>query len=158
MYVFFTTYAIGLYVDPKDLRAALSSFKGTGPVEGQAVFNALQEAALTKRIRLIPTNDTSGSHLRNGLVTAIASRMSDYKAEALQAFADFFPTQLMKGTPIDFTSDKEGKLIVCVDGTEVGRVHSAELSRAFFDIYFGENTKTPEAKKHWANSIAECLR
>jgi hypothetical protein len=27
MYVFFTTYAIALYADPKDVRSALSSFK-----------------------------------------------------------------------------------------------------------------------------------
>src|SRR3546814_15985921 len=50
----------------------------------------------TKTIRLVPTGDTAGSHLRNGLVSAVAARMEN-KEEALKEFGNFFPAQLKKG-------------------------------------------------------------
>lgn len=77
----------------------------------QSLYDALQNGAFTKTIRLIPTSDTSGSHLRNGLVAAVAARMKENKEEALQQFCNFFPTQLKKGTPIDFTWQKGGDLV-----------------------------------------------
>lgn len=144
MYVFFTTYAIALYADPKDVRSALSSFKvghatphpSLAPSlvrwliiewrvracmvgqehsaedlkKNQAVYDALRDGPFTKTIRLIPTGDTSGSHLRNGLVSAVAARMQDNKEEALKEFGNFFPAQLKKGMLIDFTWKKGGSL------------------------------------------------
>ncbi|ELR20440.1 uncharacterized protein ACA1_195220 [Acanthamoeba castellanii str. Neff] len=161
MYVFFTTYAIALYADPKDVRSALSSFKEHSAEDlkkNQAVYDALRDGPFTKTIRLIPTGDTSGSHLRNGLVSAVAARMQDNKEEALKEFGNFFPAQLKKGMLIDFTWKKGGSLSVSVDGKEVGVVDSPALSRAFFEVYLGEKSKTPDVREKWAVALTEWLR
>lgn len=78
--------------------------------KNQAVYDALRDGPFTKTIRLIPTGDTSGSHLRNGLVSAVAARMTENKEAALKEFGNFFPAQLKKGMLIDFTWKKGGSL------------------------------------------------
>jgi len=47
---------------------------------------------------------------------------------------------------------------VSVDGKEVGVVDSPALSRAFFEVYLGEKSKTPDVREKWAVTLAEWLR
>jgi hypothetical protein len=47
---------------------------------------------------------------------------------------------------------------VSVDGKEVGVVDSPALSRAFFEVYLGEKSKTPDVREKWAVALTEWLR
>jgi hypothetical protein len=115
--------------------------------KNQAVYDALRDGEFTKTIRLVPTSDTSGSHLRNGLVSAVAARMEN-KEEALKEFGNFFPAQLKKGMLIDFTWRKGGSL----SGTWFAFL-SSFLSHAF--LVWASQLQCRWMGKRWAWCIRQ---
>ncbi len=63
---------------------------------------------------------------------------------------------LAQGTEVVFVQ-AGSQLVTRVEGKEVGRLSSQQLSRALWDIYLGAQPVSPDAKASLGTSLAKAL-
>jgi len=154
-------YTIGLYVAPEDTSSVLSQWRkdseqSTVPFSDDPKFsNAVsQYNSFDRTIRLVMCREVEGGHLAKGFdrsmlwrIKKVANDLPGGK-EGLKKVNSFFRGKVIpEKTVVTFSSTKEGKLIVTIGNKEFPPVNSPALCWAFYDMYFGEKTVAPVAKK-----------
>lgn len=141
-------YSIGMYTTEL-LKEKLSVLSRT--VEKAQALESIRSGAGNERpvcFQLKTNMKVGGEKMASAIATAVTPRhkgdtsyVTNLKDLIFSGVASKGGSAT-KGTMFQFDCSSEG-VGVCVDGKEQGFVPSAELSRAFCDIYLDENTVSP---------------
>jgi len=154
-------YAVGLYVDPRDVQAKVRPAYG-GSEEGQLeqkVFEDVMDRDVKKTVRLVVHY---GKLTSKKLIHALRERCEKPLAASgklgdLEVFETWFENlHLKKGLAVAFSADR-GMLVTRVEGRVIGQIDSPELCRALFDIYLGKDPVSPDAKEDFGKGVAGLL-
>ncbi|KAJ8430651.1 hypothetical protein Cgig2_000642 [Carnegiea gigantea] len=161
-------YAAGFYVNPFMLKD-LSPWKGKSSNEVEkdsAVFRSIYESALEKSLQIILVRDVDGKTFWDALDEAISPRLNaptPVDDSALSTFRSIFQGRsLNKGTLILLTWLEPSKMLVSVSSnglpTNSGApIESLNVTRALFDVFFGESPVSPTLKASVAAGLASAL-
>lgn len=154
-------YAVGLYVDPRDVQAKVRpvySRSQEGQLD-QQTFNDVMDRDVKKTVRLVMHY---GKLTSQKLVHALRERCEKPLAIAgklgdLEVFESWFENMhLKKGLAIAFSAD-QGMLVTRVEGRVIGQIDSPELCRALFDVYLGSDPVSPDAKENFGKGMEGLL-
>lgn len=161
-------YAAGLYVNLSMLKD-LSPWKGKSSDEVEkdsAVFRSIYESALEKSLQIILVRDVDGKTFWDALDEAISPRVNaptPVDDSALSTFRSIFQGRsLNKGTLILLTWLEPSKMLVSVSSNGLptksdATIESLNVTRALFDVFFGESPVSPTLKASVAAGLASAL-
>ena len=136
--------------------------------------SALADGAFAKALRVDLVRDVDGATFFSALEEALAPRLRFAGADAAAAlgeFGAFFSARkLAKGTSLGLLQRVDGGLdvAVCADRTRAAaafsspdapllRIDAAGFGKAFFDVFLGDASVVPEARKAWAQGARALL-
>ncbi|CAL8467962.1 g7500 [Coccomyxa elongata] len=158
-------YAMGLYIDLMAAKSELGKdFDCLPPVslEGnQALAERLMASNnIEKTIRIVVTSGlVNQGRFSKGLRESLESRIQETgDMAALDKFEALFKgAKFYKGLEMSFTNTKDGSLALRIGDEEVGQVNSPGFTRAFFDMYLGQNPVSPDGKASIAKGLAATI-
>ncbi|KAL8129084.1 LOW QUALITY PROTEIN: hypothetical protein V2J09_018239 [Rumex salicifolius] len=158
-------YAAGLYANPSIFKE-LSSWIGNSSAETQdnsPLFTSMYQSSLEKSLEIVLVRDVDGETFWNALSEALMPKLkkqTPVDESALSTFKGIFEGQpLKKGTRIHLTWLEPSKMLVSVssEGTSAGldgQITSLNVTKALFDVFFGDSTVSPTLK----DSVLTTLR
>ncbi|GMH24242.1 hypothetical protein Nepgr_026085 [Nepenthes gracilis] len=161
-------YAAALYVN-RSIFSELSSWKGQSAAEIQAnlfLFQSIYQAPLEKSLQIALVRDIDGKTFWAALDEAVSPRVKQpapTDESALSTFRDIFHGRpLKKGTLVFLTWLHPSKLLVSVSSSgQPARVdatiESMKVTRALFDVFFGDSPVSPSLKASIASGLAAAL-
>ncbi|XP_074311190.1 fatty-acid-binding protein 3, chloroplastic [Silene latifolia] len=162
-------YAAGLYVNPTMLND-LSSWKGKSAAEIEqdlSVFQTIYQSSLENSLQIELVRDVDGKTFWDALDEAVSPRVAaptPVDDSALSTFRSIFEGRsLKKGTLILLTWLEPSKMLVSVSTAGVpaevdATINSMNVTRALFDVFFGESPVSPTLKTSVATGLAKKLQ
>lgn len=161
-------YAAGLYVNPSMLKD-LSPWKGKSANEvakDLTVFQSIYQSSLEKSLQIVLVRDVDGKTFWDALDEAVSPRMTaptPVDQSTLSTFRSIFQGRsLKKGTLIFLTWLEPSKMAVSVSSNEVptksdATIESMNVTKALFDVFFGESPVSPTLKASVASGLVSTL-
>lgn len=154
-------YALGLYVDPRNMAAKLASFKGQ-KTASKDLFATLESGAFDKLLVLKMARTVGASTLVKALSDAIKPRLGPGDAAALAAFQDTLLSGLQGGSAEKATQFGFGmrlsSLTVTINGKKAGSpINSLNLNRALLNTFVGEKAVSAGAKASIGEGVLRLL-
>ncbi|KAH9619734.1 hypothetical protein KSS87_019615 [Heliosperma pusillum] len=162
-------YAAGLYVNPAMLND-LSSSKGKSVAEieqDSSLFQSIYQSSLENSLRIELVRDVDGKTFWDALDEAVSPRVAaptSVDESALSTFRSIFQGRsLKKGTLILLTWLEPSKMLVSVSTAGVAAevdatINSLNVTRALFDVFFGDSPVSPTLKTSVATELAKTLQ
>ncbi|XP_057515938.1 fatty-acid-binding protein 3, chloroplastic isoform X2 [Amaranthus tricolor] len=161
-------YAAGLYVNPSLLNE-LISWKGKAKLEIEqdlALFQSIYLSSSEKSLQIALVRDVDGKTFWDALDEAISPRVkapTPVDESALSTFRSIFQgLSLKKGTLILLTWLEPSKMLLSVSSNGIptnvdATIESMNVTRALFDVFFGDSPVSPTLKSSLANGLATIL-
>ncbi|GAB4846679.1 Fatty-acid-binding protein 3, chloroplastic [Ancistrocladus abbreviatus] len=161
-------YAAALYVHPSILNE-LSSWKGqsTNRIQGDlSLFQSLYQSSLEKSLQIALVRDVDGKTFWDALDGAVSPRVkapTPADESALSTFRSIFQGRpLKKGTLVFLTWLEPSKMLVSVSSNglpaeEDATIESINVTKALFDVFFGDSPVSPSLKASVASELATIL-
>lgn len=172
-------YAVALYVEAEKAARELGVRSCGGFFDDASTADsdfcaALADGAFAKALRIDLVRDVDGATFYGALEEALAPRlrlMGGAAAAALKKFGGFFSgKKLTKGTSLALLQRLDGGLdvAVCADRTRAAaafaspdapalRIDAKGFGRSLFEVFLGDSSVVPEAKKAWAQGAKALL-
>ena len=162
-------YAIALYVEAQLAAKELGVRDRGGFFENDDDYcSALVDGAFIKALDIELVRDVDGQQFVEALDEALRPRMSlSGDTASLQKFQEFFMNKkLTKGTVLKLVYKVDSSLDISVKEKRPSSfeqevpdicIESASLSRALFEVYLGQSSIIPDAKKEWADGARKLL-
>ncbi|KAK9674239.1 hypothetical protein RND81_12G220100 [Saponaria officinalis] len=162
-------YAAGLYVNPAMLND-LGSWNGKPAAEIEkdlSLFQSIYQSSLENSLRIALVRDVDGKTFWDALDEAVSPRVASptpVDETALAIFRSIFQGRsLKKGTLILLTWLEPPKMLVSVSTDGVPpkvdvTIDSMNVTRALFDVFFGESPVSPTLKTSVASGLANALQ
>ncbi|CAO2836449.1 unnamed protein product [Amaranthus hypochondriacus] len=161
-------YAAGLYVNPSLLNE-LISWKGKAKLEIEqdlALFQSIYQSSLEKSLQIALVRDVDGKTFWDALDEAVSPRVkapTPVDESALSTFRSIFQgLSLKKGTLILLTWLEPSKMLLSVSSNGIpvnvdATIESINVTKALFDVFFGDSPVSPSLKSSVANGLATML-
>ncbi|KAJ3049606.1 hypothetical protein HK097_009425 [Rhizophlyctis rosea] len=175
-FINFNAYTIGFYLSPTTCSRIQKSFKWRSDFSAKHLLDGDQQGEYFVRdlvrgegevaIRIDPTRNTDGPHLRNGFMRFLTARLAKEddelseveKTAILEAFdslrAKFPAGRVAPGQAFVFTKTQDGGLRVEFEGEEFVTVNNRWVAERFFEGYLTAEKPISEKLRR---SIAEGL-
>lgn len=171
-------YAVGVYIDEKEARSALSGFEYSNPEELErderfwSTFSTPRSIdgrkGFGKTFRLVCIREVAGKHMQNGFDRGLLKRvreadkkmnMPDGK-QALKTFNGFFLEKgsMAVGCELLFVCSAHGTVDTWIDGVHYGQVKNDALCWALCDMFLGMKPVSKEIKQQVANGCFSWLQ
>lgn len=162
-------YAVALYVEAEKAAHEMGVRNRGGFFENDGDFcSALVDGGFIKSLQIELVRDVEGATFVEAFNEALRPRMSlTGELSTLESFKTFFEDKkLTKGTNIVLMYRTDATLDVAVraqrpaDWTNMVAdlsIASPSLCRALFEVFLGENSVVPDARKEWANGARALL-
>lgn len=155
-------YAVALYVEAAKAAHELGVRDRGGYFENDDDFtSALVDGAFIKALQIEMVRDVDGSTFVEALEEALRPRMAlAGDLSSLEKLRDYFinAKKMTKGTKIVLLYRTDATLDVTKDLEEPPlSIASPTLCRALFEVYLGESSVVPEARKEWAKGARALL-
>ena len=162
-------YAIALYVEAEKAAHELGIRDRGGFFETDDDYcSALVDGGFIKTLQIELVRDVEGAAFVEALNEALRPRMSlTGELSLLEQFKSFFEDKkLTKGTNIVLMYRTDGTLDVAVKAQRPEgwsavnsdlSISSPSMCRALFEVFLGEKSVIPDAKKEWANGAKALL-
>lgn len=154
-------YAVGLYLDPRGVKAKLASFKGQNKASKE-LYSSLEKEAFDKLLVLKMVRTVGASKLVDALSEAIKPRLGAGDMAALNKFQDTLLSGLKsgsadKGTQFGF-GIRTSTLTVTINGKKAGSaIESLNLNRALLNTFVGEKAVSAGAKASIGEGLLSIL-
>ncbi|XP_021773933.1 fatty-acid-binding protein 3, chloroplastic-like [Chenopodium quinoa] len=161
-------YAAGLYINPS-MPNEFSPWKGKSKSEVEqdpALFQSVYQSSLEKSLQIALVRDVDGKTFWDALDEAVSPRIkkpTPVDESALSTFRSIFQAlSLKKGTLILLTWLEPSKMLVSVSLNGVptkvdATIESMNVTKALFDVFFGESPVSPTLKSSVADGLATTL-
>ena len=173
-------YAVALYVEAEKAARELGvrsrgGFFDDASTSDADFCSALAEGSFVKALRIDLVREVDGATFFSALEEAMAPRLrfaGEGAAAALGEFGDFFRARgkLAKGTSLALLQRVDGGLDValCAERSRAAaafaspdspalRLDAPGFGRALFDVFLGDSSVVPEARKAWAQGARALL-
>lgn len=156
-------YAVALYVEAAKAAHELGVRDRGGYFENDDDFtSALVDGAFIKALQIEMVRDVDGATFVEALEEALRPRMSlAGDLSSLEKLRDYFMNakKLTKGTNIVllYRTDATLDVLVKIGEEQPVSIASPTLCRALFEVYLGEASVVPEARKEWAKGARALL-
>ena len=172
-------YAVALYVEAEKAARELGvrsrgGFFDDASTADADFCSALADGAFAKALRVDLVRDVDGATFYSALEEALAPKlrlMGGEAAAALKKFEEFFSARkLTMGTSLALLQRVDGGLdvAVCADRARAAaafaspdapalRIDAPGFGRSLFEVFLGDSTVVPEARKAWAQGARALL-
>lgn len=166
LFLSFNVFSLGLYVKPEDARPKLDPWANREPeqvVDDPAVYEAINDNAIEKSMRMVVARDVTGDDLRDGFREALIPRLkarddADAGLGALSKYMAYFEDRkLPDGTVLFFTCHSGGTLETRIAADQKEPIESPALCWALVDTFLGEEPMNRDLKKDLVRKLPEAL-